>query len=31
VKVGEKYQYLEEISPEEGALLINAVYWLAQG
>ena len=30
VKVEGKYQYLEEISPEETALLINAVYWLAQ-
>ena len=29
-KVEAKYQYLEEISPEEAALLINAVYWLAQ-
>ena len=24
------HRYLEEISPEEAALLINAVYWLAQ-
>ncbi len=31
VKAGEKYEYTEQISPEEAALLVNAVYWLAQG
>jgi len=30
VKAEGKYRYLEEISPEEAALLINAMYWLAQ-
>ena len=31
VKEGEKkYQYLEEMSEEEAAMVINAVYWLAQ-
>jgi len=29
-KVGQKYEYSEQISAEEAALLVNAVYWLAE-
>ena len=29
-RVEMKYQYSEEISPEEAALLVNSVYWLAE-